>query len=86
MDPPWQNKSVKRGCKYKIHSNEDLFNWCCLDKITHDETLIAIWITNKKSIEDFVRDYFNAMEFEYAGEWVWVKCKFIFLTFIGVES
>ena len=75
MDPPWLNKSVKRGAKYKIHTNEDLFGWCLLDRIVSEGGLVAIWITNKQAIEDFTRAYMNDLGFEFAGEWVWIKRK-----------
>lgn len=78
MDPPWLNKSVKRGAKYKMHTNAELFDWCRLDSIISERGLVAIWITNKPAIEDFTRSYMSELGLVYAGEWVWVKRKFFY--------
>jgi len=73
MDPPWQNKSVRRGAKYAVHSNDDIFDWIQVEQLLSEDGLIAVWITNKQSVEYFVRAYFETRSLLYAGEWEWVK-------------
>lgn len=73
LDPPWLNKSVRRGSKYEMVSHEEIFKWINLPTLLANTGFIAIWITNKPTIESFVRQYFKSINLAYKGEWTWVK-------------
>ena len=73
MDPPWCNKSVRRGSKYKTSSNEEIFSWIPIQNLLAPSGYIAIWITNKQAVEAFIRSHFEKLNLKYKGEWKWVK-------------
>ena len=73
MDPPWSNKSVRRGSKYKTSSNEEIFSWIPIQNLLAPSGYIAIWITNKQAVEAFIRSHFEELNLKYKGEWKWVK-------------
>lgn len=73
MDPPWCNKSVRRGSKYKTSTNDDIFSWIPFETLLSPSGYVSIWITNKKAIETFIRNHFEKLNLKYKGEWKWIK-------------
>lgn len=73
VDPPWQNKSAKRGHKY---------NWLTLEQIKSlpleafmkETCYVLIWVTNKRKFHDFVKsELFPLNKISLLCEWHWVK-------------
>ena len=82
LDPPWPNRSARRKTsnKYATVSNLNEMRTLLLQipvasHITSDG-LVAIWITNKNSIQDFLTSptgLFAAWGLEVVAEWIWLK-------------
>ena len=73
MDPPWCNKSVRRGSKYKTSTNDEIFSWIPFETLLSPSGYVSIWITNKNAIETFIRNHFDKINLKYKGEWKWIK-------------
>ncbi|KNZ64076.1 hypothetical protein VP01_106g5 [Puccinia sorghi] len=78
IDPPWQNKSVERGDKYRTVELYDLFKMD-LPGILGDNrgkrALIAIWVTNRPKFRRFLKKKFmpDCHVLGPYSEWYWVK-------------
>ncbi|KAF0987859.1 hypothetical protein HZS_1717 [Henneguya salminicola] len=53
IDPPWNNKSVKRSNSYKIVDFNSLLN-CIIPESFQDDCIILLWLTNNKNVHRFV--------------------------------
>lgn len=81
LDPPWPNRSARR----KANSYATTFNMDDMHGLlehvpiaTHlaRDGLVAIWITNKSSVLDFVTSpsgLFASLNLEQVAEWTWLK-------------
>lgn len=73
IDPPWENKSAKRGRKYPWLSLGDIAK-LPLQKLAKTGCIIMVWITNKPTIHRFVTDdLFKSNRIQYITEWHWLK-------------
>lgn len=73
MDPPWENKSVKRMKKYPMLSNERLSRFP-VTSLTNNGGLILVWTTNNSDQNDFVRNtLFPKWGVTHLTDWHWVK-------------
>jgi N6-adenosine-specific RNA methylase IME4 len=76
-DPPWPNKSAKRGKRYQTTlSREELLNFGEYIKTITDPTgsIIAIWVTNNDEIVEFTRnELLREWGFRYVSTWWWLK-------------
>ncbi|XP_060065261.1 N(6)-adenine-specific methyltransferase METTL4-like [Ylistrum balloti] len=73
MDPPWQNKSVKRLKKYYSMSNEDLID-IPVQRLGADNSVVVVWVTNRWQHIQFIKDsLFPRWSVEFLTEWHWVK-------------
>ncbi|XP_033737046.1 N(6)-adenine-specific DNA methyltransferase METTL4-like isoform X2 [Pecten maximus] len=73
MDPPWQNKSVKRLKKYNSISNEDLLD-IPIPRLGTDNSLVVVWVTNRWQHIHFIKDtLFPGWSVQFVAEWHWVK-------------
>ncbi|KIL92739.1 hypothetical protein FAVG1_03919 [Fusarium avenaceum] len=81
LDPPWPNRSARRKKdKYATVSNLNEMSSLLLQiplasHLTPD-ALVAVWITNKHSIHDFLNSptgLFAAWGLELVTEWTWLK-------------
>ena len=73
-DPPWENKSVKRGKKYNWLTNQQIKELLPVKRIVSDKCLVVMWVTNKQKIMNFVKDdLFKDWGFKYLTEWHWIK-------------
>ncbi|KAL5015761.1 hypothetical protein ScPMuIL_005350 [Solemya velum] len=73
LDPPWENKSVKRLKKYQQLNNSDLIN-IPIPKLATAGCLLVVWVTNKEHHRSFVKDeLFPAWNTEVLAEWHWLK-------------
>ncbi|KAF5570342.1 MT-A70 family [Fusarium phyllophilum] len=81
LDPPWPNRSARRKTdKYATVSNlkemRNLLLHIPLASHLAPDGLVAVWVTNKHSIHDFLTSptgLFAAWGLEYVTEWTWLK-------------
>ncbi|OAA32450.1 MT-A70 family [Moelleriella libera RCEF 2490] len=81
LDPPWPNRSARRRANTyatatRLAEMQTLLTSIPISAHLARDGLVAIWITNKASIPDFltsVNGIFTAWGVELAAEWVWVK-------------
>ncbi|CAK8690297.1 unnamed protein product [Clavelina lepadiformis] len=73
LDPPWENKSVRRGHKYRSLPFDKIAS-IPLHKLCASECLVVIWVTNKQKIMKWVRNVlFPRWNICYLAQWHWVK-------------
>ncbi|XP_064605887.1 N(6)-adenine-specific methyltransferase METTL4-like [Liolophura sinensis] len=73
MDPPWENKSVKRKKMYYTLPNWDLQDLPIPD-LARDRCLLAVWVTNKHKHQDYVRHVlFPRWSVKHLADWYWLK-------------
>ncbi|XP_069127421.1 N(6)-adenine-specific methyltransferase METTL4-like [Argopecten irradians] len=73
MDPPWQNKSVKRLKKYSSMSNDDLLD-IPIQRLGADNSVVVVWVTNRWQHIQFIKDtLFPRWSVQFVAEWHWVK-------------
>ncbi|KAF5677689.1 MT-A70 family [Fusarium circinatum] len=81
LDPPWPNRSARRKTdKYATVSNltemRNLLLQIPLASHLAPDGLVAVWVTNKHSIHDFLtspKGLFAAWGLEFVTEWTWLK-------------
>ncbi|KPM44393.1 hypothetical protein AK830_g2216 [Neonectria ditissima] len=81
LDPPWPNRSARRRTdKYatvqNLHEMRRLLLHIPVATHLKPDGLVAIWITNKPSIHDFLvspTGLFAAWGLEVVTEWTWLK-------------
>ena len=73
IDPPWTNKSVKRAKTYTSLSFNNI-KTLPIPSIVSSNSVVAVWVTNKKKIIDFVKEeLFPVWSLQLIGEWHWIK-------------
>ncbi|XP_078574262.1 uncharacterized protein LOC144860761 isoform X2 [Branchiostoma floridae x Branchiostoma japonicum] len=73
MDPPWENKSVKRGKKYESLSPWQLFQ-LPIPSLAAPGCLVVTWVTNRQQHMRFVRErLYPHWSVEPVAEWHWLK-------------
>ncbi|EMR08982.1 hypothetical protein PNEG_02757 [Pneumocystis murina B123] len=73
FDPPWKNKSSARKMAYSLSSNYILMK-IPIQKLLSKKGIIGIWVTNKKSIHEFVENkLFKNWKMSKSGSWCWLK-------------
>ncbi|CAO3633454.1 unnamed protein product [Cunninghamella echinulata] len=73
MDPPWPNKSVHRSLKYETQDIYEFYK-IPLPSFIHDQSLVAVWVTNKPKFKKFIIDkLFKSWNITVIAEWVWIK-------------
>ncbi|XP_070709312.1 N(6)-adenine-specific methyltransferase METTL4 [Pempheris klunzingeri] len=73
MDPPWENKSVKRSRRYNSLPSTQL-KQLPLPLLASPNCLVVTWVTNRPSHLRFVRDeLYPHWGVEVVAEWFWVK-------------
>ncbi|KAL8830329.1 MAG: hypothetical protein Q9170_005786 [Blastenia crenularia] len=77
LDPPWENRSVRRSKKYEMQrkAEDNPLNVLqeTLGKHIAPRGLVACWITNKKSVRDSALQAFDTWGVELVEEWAWLK-------------
>ena len=75
LDPPWQNRSVRRSEEYKTMKNSDpmVAVQGMLGNHMAPKALIACWITNKASSREAALTAFDDWDVELVEEWIWLK-------------
>ncbi|CAH1242783.1 METTL4 [Branchiostoma lanceolatum] len=73
LDPPWENKSVKRGKKYESLSPWQLFQ-LPIPSLAAPGCLVVTWVTNRQQHMRFVREsLYPHWSVEPVAEWHWLK-------------
>ncbi|KAF1373131.1 hypothetical protein PFLUV_G00257140 [Perca fluviatilis] len=73
MDPPWENKSVKRSRRYSSLPSSQLKR-LPIPLLASVNCLVVTWVTNRPSHLRFVRDeLYPHWGVEVVAEWFWVK-------------
>ncbi|XP_061175684.1 N(6)-adenine-specific methyltransferase METTL4-like [Saccostrea echinata] len=73
IDPPWQNKSVKRKKMYGSLRDEDLLS-ICMQKLATPGCLVVVWVTNRMKHLEFVKEtLFPKWSVTHVAEWHWLK-------------
>ena len=85
MDPPWPNKSIRRGHeKGRAHYSVSDSLWDLrqlifdmdIDVLLADKGYIGVWITNNAAVRDLVvgdDGFFESWGVKLVEEWIWVK-------------
>ncbi|XP_072460426.1 N(6)-adenine-specific methyltransferase METTL4 isoform X1 [Notamacropus eugenii] len=73
IDPPWQNKSVKRSKRYNYLSSWQI-KQIPVPKLAAPNCLVITWVTNRQKHLQFVKDeLYPYWSVETLTEWHWVK-------------
>ncbi|ERE83553.1 methyltransferase-like protein 4 [Cricetulus griseus] len=73
IDPPWQNKSVKRSNRYSCLSPQQI-KQMPVPKLAAADCLIVTWVTNRQKHLCFVKEeLYPSWSVEVIAEWYWVK-------------
>ncbi|XP_077634297.1 N(6)-adenine-specific methyltransferase METTL4 isoform X1 [Crocuta crocuta] len=73
IDPPWQNKSVKRSNKYSYLSPLQI-KQIPIPKLAAPDCLVITWVTNRQKHLRFVKEeLYPSWSIEVVAEWHWVK-------------
>ncbi|CAL8398760.1 unnamed protein product [Arctogadus glacialis] len=73
VDPPWENKSVKRSGRYSSLPSTQL-KQLPVPLLAAPGCLVVTWVTNKPSLLRFVRDQlYPHWGVQVVAEWFWVK-------------
>ncbi|XP_070369456.1 N(6)-adenine-specific methyltransferase METTL4 isoform X6 [Equus asinus] len=73
IDPPWQNKSVKRSNRYSYLSPLQI-KQIPIPKLAAPNCLVITWVTNRQKHLRFVKEeLYPSWSVEIVAEWHWVK-------------
>ncbi|XP_051708040.1 N(6)-adenine-specific methyltransferase METTL4 isoform X1 [Oryctolagus cuniculus] len=73
IDPPWQNKSVKRSHKYSYLSPQEI-KQIPVPELAAPNCLVVTWVTNRQKHLRFVKEeLYPFWSVERVAEWHWVK-------------
>ena len=73
VDPPWENKSLKRSKRYYWLDHTDMES-IPISTLLKPGGIVAVWVTNKQKLIDFVTgDLFRKWNLNLAGVWYWLK-------------
>ncbi|GAB1301304.1 N(6)-adenine-specific methyltransferase METTL4 [Apodemus speciosus] len=73
IDPPWENKSVKRSNRYNSLSPQQI-KQMPVPKLAAADCLIVTWVTNRQKHLCFVKEeLYPSWSVEVVAEWYWVK-------------
>lgn len=75
LDPPWDNRSVKRSAKYKTMSDSDPMEALrgMLGRHIAPGGLVTCWVTNKASTRDAAMEAFDCWGVQLIEVWAWLK-------------
>ena len=75
LDPPWDNRSVRRSQKYHTRRKHDPMPAITevLGKHIAPNGFVACWVTNKTSSRDAIIESFRAWGVRLVEEWIWLK-------------
>ena len=76
LDPPWQNKHVKRhktgADGYCMLDNQELLN-IPVERFLHDDGIVMVWTTNNRRHRGAVEEMMRRWEVSKLTTWYWLK-------------
>lgn len=88
LDPPWENRSVRRSAKYK--TTRDAYPMDVVRNILAQHIapggLVACWVTNKASVRDAALEAFVTWDLQLVEEWAWLKTTVHGVTVTEIEG
>ncbi|XP_036761733.1 N(6)-adenine-specific methyltransferase METTL4 isoform X1 [Manis pentadactyla] len=73
IDPPWQNKSVKRSNRYSYLSPLQI-KQIPISKLAAPNCLVITWVTNRQKHLRFIKEeLYPSWSVDVVAEWHWVK-------------
>ncbi|XP_043923635.1 N(6)-adenine-specific methyltransferase METTL4 isoform X2 [Protopterus annectens] len=73
IDPPWENKSVKRSNRYSYLQSWQI-KQIPIPALASPECLVATWVTNRQKHLRFVKEeLYPHWAIDLVAEWYWVK-------------
>ncbi len=75
LDPPWENRSVRRSARYDTmhHSDPMVVLRAILGQHIAPSGLVACWITSKENARESALEAFQAWTVQVIEEWAWLK-------------
>ncbi|VDK74162.1 unnamed protein product [Litomosoides sigmodontis] len=73
LDPPWDNKSVKRKIVYPTYQDQMWMSHLYLPELLTEMGLLAIWVTNNEKHFKFVDNVIEYFDMEKIATWRWLK-------------
>ncbi|CAG9537417.1 unnamed protein product [Cercopithifilaria johnstoni] len=73
LDPPWENKSVKRKTVYPTYGDRTWTSDLYVPELLTETGLFAIWVTNNARHFKFIDDTIEYFGFEKIATWRWLK-------------
>ncbi|KAL6070949.1 Methyltransferase-like protein 4 [Balamuthia mandrillaris] len=74
MDPPWENKSVRRSQKYPTLPPHEIAALPIPQLASSHGCLVVVWVTNKISFQNFIKKtLFRKWNATYLATWYWLK-------------
>lgn len=75
LDPPWQNRSVRRSASYDIRHSAGPMGVIrdVLEQHIAPGALVACWVTNNARSRELAREAFQVWDVDLLEEWVWLK-------------
>ena len=74
MDPPWNNRSVRRSSSYMMSGTGPFLDALSLvHRLIRTAGFIGVWITNKSILRQAVLTSLYQYQFKLVEEWIWIK-------------
>lgn len=74
LDPPWENKSAKRGSKYPTLPSRNLKGIPLQKLMRADGCLVALWVTNRERHHRFIHEeLLPHWGLNHVATWFWLK-------------
>ncbi|KAM3719136.1 DNA N6-methyl methyltransferase [Dirofilaria immitis] len=73
LDPPWENKSVKRKTVYTTYEDQSWMVDLYVPELLEESGLFATWVTNNAKHFKFIDDMIEYFGFEKIATWRWLK-------------
>ena len=75
LDPPWENRSVRRSAGYDTMRDSDPMAVlrAMLGQHIAPGALLACWVTNKANVRNTAMEAFQAWDVQLIEEWAWLK-------------
>ena len=74
LDPPWENRSVKRSSAYEMLPNKQLLGLPVSSFAAPGGCLVALWVTNREKLRVFIEEeLLEAWGLRHVATWHWLK-------------
>ncbi len=74
IDPPWENRFIKRSKTYGTLGNEDIFESIPIpDLLDKNDGCLVIWCTNSSRHQSAVKTWLSRLGLQLRASWYWLK-------------